>query len=460
MGFDNQRTGLNPKESTITTTNATGLHKLWGPTLLTGGEVGEPVYASNVKIGAQTVNVLYAGSSSGLLESINADTGAVIKTRQLGASQYMCGTFALTFGANDAPGLDRAHNRLYIQDGLDVVHAVDLATLAEAPPPWNPPTIATTPSHNFPYGGLTYNPNLNPPILYAETSSTCDISPWFGRIAAINATTGAIIRTFYPTRNPVTGALTSGGGIWGFGGASIDPNTNNVFIATGNADSKVQPQTAFLAEQVVELSPDLSTVIAHSYASLPPNPDADYGATPLLFQPSGCHPLVAAVNKAGVFALWDRTAISSGPIETIQMSASLDAGDFIGVPSWDGHYVYVGLPTTNTDPLTGITYKPGAGAFSINPATCLLNKMPVWNAHFGSDGTKTQNDTPRSPITIANGVLYVNDYDSAQAFALRASDGVMLWTQPLSAHSPVGPIVIHGHLYTSDLHGQINAWTP
>src|SRR6185437_5303467 len=112
--------------------------------------------------------------------------------------------------------------------------------------------------------------------------------------------------------------------------------------------------------------------------------------------PPGCPLLAAAVNKSGLFVLYNASTISAGPLQTIQMSITSDNGDFVGVPAWDPvtNDVYVGLPATE-----GI-YRPGLGAFSMQ-MNCTLNPTPVWNASFGADGALTSNDTLRSPISIA-----------------------------------------------------------
>lgn len=447
MGYDVQRTGYNPNETTIGTGSFGTFHSLWSQSVnVSGGEIGEPAYASNVTINGQATNVLYAGGGTGIVFAFNADTGATLWSKQLGNSSYRCGTFNGTFGIDGAPAIDRARNRIYVGDGANNVHALDLATGAEVSG-W-PVSIAAANGHDFIYAGLTFNPANG--VLYAETSSTCDISPWYGRISAINTSTAAVINTFFPAQGA------SGGGIWGFGGASVDPATNDVFIAVGNGDTtNGGSQTAGYSEQVVQLSADVSTVLGHFYASLPPASDADFGATPLLFQPPGCPPLVAAVNKSGLFVLYDRGNISAGPTQAIQMSITTDNGDFVGVPAYDPvtNYVYVGLPATQ-----GI-YRPGVGAFSIN-ASCTLNTTPVWNAGFGADGATLNDDTPRSPISIANGVLYVSDYQTATTYAFNAASGAQLWSKALSGKGIVGPVVANGHLYVGNIGGAMTAWTP
>ncbi|MEO9170215.1 MAG: LamG-like jellyroll fold domain-containing protein [Candidatus Aquilonibacter sp.] len=445
MGYDLQRTGYNPNEHTIGTSNISSIKSYWAQSaIVPGGEIGEPVLASSVIVNAHATNVIYAGSGSGVAIAFNADTRTKIWSRQLGFVTYVCGSDNGEFGANGTPVIDRSTNRIYFADGRARVHALDLSTGAEAAG-W-PVQIATPANHNFIYSGLTFNPANG--ILYVETSSTCDISPWYGRITAINGSSARKMGTFFPTQGK------SGGGIWGFGGASVDPATNDVYIATGNADGS--NQSAYYAEQIVALTPDVRTVVAHSYATLPPSSDSDYGATPLLFQPPGCPPLLAAVNKSGLFVLFNRTNINAGPMQTIAMSIATGNGDFIGIPAYDPvtNYVYLGLPAT-----FGI-YRPGAGAFSVQ-SDCTLNPTPVWNAAFGADGAVlTGNDTPRSPITIANGVLYVSDFVTSTTFAFDAASGAQLWTSPLNGNGIVGPIVINGHLYTGDISGRLNAWAP
>ncbi len=444
--FDLQRTGYNPNETKLGAANVSGLHALWPSAFSAGGEVGEPVYAANVAVNGSNLNLLVVNGASGHAYALNADTGSLVWTSPaLGTSSNSCNGSSFTFGPYGAPALDRARNRVYLPDGAANVHAINLSTGAELSG-W-PISVASPANLNFIEAAVTYNPANG--YLYAETSSTCDLSPWYGRIVAINTAGPSLLNTFYPTQGQ------SGGGIWGFGGASIDPATNNVFVATGNADTTTQPNQALdYAEQIVELSPDAGTVIAHSYATLPPGSDSDYGGTPMLFTPPGCNEMLAAVNKSGLFVLYDVSTINNGPKQTIQMSIATDNGDFIGIPAYDPatNDVYVGLPATE-----GI-YRPGLGAFSLN--NCMLNPTPVWNATFGEDGATTTDDTLRSQISIANGVVYVDDYNKGVAYAFNALSGAQLWSTTLSGMGVVGPIVVNGHLYTSDIKGQVRAWTP
>ena len=439
FGFDLQRTGYNPNEKTLGTSNVGGVHPLWSTPAYVGNFMqGEPVVATNVNVGASSKNLLYAGAMGGQFYAIDADTGATLWSKQLGTGSYVCPDTGApgNWGVEGTAVLDRPRNRIYVPDGANQVHALDLASGAEASG-W-PVSVAPVTSHDFIHTALNYNASNG--LLYATTSSTCDISPWYGRVAAINTSSATLVNTFYTEQG------SSGGGIWGFGGAAIDPATNDVFIAVGNADGS--NESLYYGEHIVELSADLNTVIASNF---PPNMpfmyDSDFGATPLLFQPVGCPPLLAAVNKSGAFLLYDRTNISAGPIQEITMAST--GSEFRGLPSYDPitNYVYVALPDSQ-----GI-YLPGVGAFSMT-ANCTLNPTPVWNGTFGATADK------RSPVTIANGVAYVAGYNENTVYAFDAASGARLWSGSLSGSGQVGPVVVNGHLYVGDVGGTIHAWTP
>jgi outer membrane protein assembly factor BamB len=398
--------------------------------------------------------VLYAGSQYGrTIYAINADTGSVIWQHQVAIAYYSCGGGQQTFSIGETPAIDRGKELIYVADGHNRVHAYNLATGRERAG-WPLQIADYQGDHNFMHGGFTYNPANA--LLYAVTGSTCDIHPWYGRIVAIDTRGPSVAGTFFTmSGGPTQG--TSGGGIWGPGGASIDPVTNHVFVATGNADTMNQKQNAGYAEQVIELPAKLGKILANNYPPQIPGSggdDFDFGATPLLFHPSGCPPLLAAVNKSGIFVLYDRATISNGPIQAIAMSIITDNADFIGVPAFDPvtGYVYVGLPTTE-----GI-YKPGMAAFALR-STCTLNPIPVWSQAFGPDGS-ANTDEPRSPISIANGVAYISNFTGDTEYAFDALTGAQLWTSPLSDWGSVGTVIANGIAYISAADGSITAWAP
>jgi outer membrane protein assembly factor BamB len=165
--------------------------------------------------------------------------------------------------------------------------------------------------------------------------------------------------------------------------------------------------------------------------------------------------MLAAINKDGSLYLYNRAAISSGPVQSIQMSISTDNADFVGMPAYDPvtNYLYVEQPAT-----FGI-YKPGVAAFSIS-SSCTLNPTPVWAAVFGADGALTDDDSLRSPISVANGVLYISDYGTSTTYAFDALSGAQLWSLTLPGPGAVGPIAVDGRLYIGSMGSKMTAFVP
>lgn len=456
FGYDLQRTGYNPLETVVGPGNVGAMQKRWSVNV---GEqpAPEPVLASGVMVGGHSTNVLYTGSNHGaMLEAFNAQTGALIWQQKIASLTFTCGGKSREWAMGATPAIDRANNRIYVGDGILQVHAFDLSTGKEDAG-W-PLVLATFQTgHNNMHGGLTYNPSNG--MLYAVTSSTCDWTPWRGRIAAIDTTVPKIVKTFYTVTRPDK-AQGGGGGIWGGGGGSIDPATNDVLIATGNADTSVGlAQNAGYAENIVMFSPDLSTVVASNYPANIPHMegvnDLDFGSTPVIFTPPGCPEMAAALNKSGMFELYDVSTISEGPVQYVQMSITSDQGDFQGevVYDPDTNYLYIGLPATYG------SYLPGLGAFGFT-SNCTIDPTPAWSANFGPDGSTTSGGTPRSAVTAANGVVYVSNWTGRTEFAFNAQTGAQLWTTRLAGNGKPGTIVANGIVYVMDNSGNLTAWAP
>src|SRR5438309_1409912 len=191
----------------------------------------------------------------------------------------------------------------------------------------NPFESILTPST---YGAV----NISNGVAYAETASYCDLTPYHGKIVALKIATHTVMGTFFPA-----GPRTNGGGIWGPGGISIDPATGDVFTATGNA--LTNPESFRYSENVVELSSVLQ-VLGSNYPGLT-GLDVDFGATPILYQPPGCSPMVAAKNKSGVLVTYERGNVSVGPTQRLQV-ANVSDWQFNGIPAWSDttHLLYIG----------------------------------------------------------------------------------------------------------------------
>jgi outer membrane protein assembly factor BamB len=431
-GYDGARTGYNPSEQTLSASSVGGLQLLWSQTFK-GVMTAQPLLATNVTAGSVTQNVLYVGTHAGLFLALNADTGATIWQTQLQTAAYNCGS-NLSTGVDRSATFDRSTNRVYVEDGQDIVHALDMGTGAEAPG-WPVQIPSTTPGHDFPHGGLNYNPANH--LLYATSSSTCDITPWFGRVVAINTQSATVAGTFFPAQGQ------SGGGIWGPGGASIDPLTQNVFVAVGNADTTGgNPQTFGYSENVVQLNPTLGLVAANYPPGISGGDDLDFGATPLLFSPPGCNAQAVAMNKSGLIAEYDRTNMSGGPVEALVVNPTTDNADFVGLPAYSPALNLVFVPMPNDFTSGGIAYTHGMMALAMR-ANCTFNPTPVWDTPFGILPAQEPLADPHSPPTVANGVVFVSDGPNKVVYALNAQTGQILWTS--------GSTITNGGVYAAPL---------
>jgi hypothetical protein len=284
-------------------------------------------------------------------------------------------------------------------------------------------TVTTDPAHEHTYGAV----NVNKGIAYAEIASYCDFTPYHGKVVAINVASHRV-KTFYPA-----GPQVNGGGIWGPGGVSIDPATGHVFTATGNA--LTDPESYQYCEAVVELSLALR-VLGFNYPGLTGN-DVDFGATPILYQPPGCVPMVAAKNKTGVLVTYERGNVSAGPTQRLQV-ANISDWQFNGIPAWSDttHLLYIG----NSSDSNSDQFRHGMVALKVE-ANCQFSL--AWQTTIGPNFASV------SPPTIAGGVVYYGDGPGEQLLAFDAVTGTRLWSSGRRIGGAIygAPIVVNGRVF-------------
>lgn len=425
FGVDLARSGDNPHETTLGISNARSLAERWVRDL--GSAIdAQPLYAAGVKIGAVKHDVVYVGTEGGAFYALDAGNGDVLWTRSLGSTTSGCDDLpGGVFGITGTATFDRAKNRVYVADGQDVVHALDMGTGAEAPG-W-PVTVTSAVSEEHIYSALTYNPANG--LLYAQTAGYCDVAPYQSRLVAIDTSSASVVATFLPA-----GTL-NGGGLWGMGGPSIDTATNDVFVATGNTVSTTS--NAAYGEQVVRLTANLAVEASNYPGLVDDTRDYDFGSTPMLFHAQGCPLEFTAQNKDGTLFVYTGDDIAAGPLQSIDMADDSESGQFIGVAAYSPqqNLVYVG------DPAGYGGYDDGLVAFSVTNCTLTL----AWQTTEGS----TPPDDDNVAASVANGVVYSVDGIGDQVFANNAQTGAALWNSGSLITGPVfaPPSVAGGTVY-------------
>jgi outer membrane protein assembly factor BamB len=437
-GYDLQRTGYNPSETTIGVSNASSLHQVWSVDL-GAVMIAQAVEAAGVSVGATTTDVVYEGTEHGDFYAIDASDGSIVWQKNLGSIQTSCSDMPDgVFGIGGAGSIDQAAGVIYVAGGDGSIHALDLATGVEQPG-W-PVTHVFKPPQDHVYGGIT-EANGH---LYVVVASHCDISPYFGRTVEIDVATQPVVKRFYPA-GPPSGRV-SGGGIWGPGGASVDPSNGHVFVATGNA--LTNPESYGYSEDVIELSPGLR-VLGFNYPGLTGG-DVDFGGTPILYQPSGCPAMqVTAKNKSGVLVVYEGN-LDAGYTQRLQV-ASVNDWQFNGIPAWDPvtNMLYIG----NSSDSNAGTFRHGMVALKAG-SDCTLSL--AWQKPVGPNFASV------SPPTVANGVVYYGDGYGNREFAFDATTGAKLWNSGavITGGLYAAPTVVNGQLLVPSWDHVLHAFGP
>ena len=418
VGQNPARTSYAANDTTIDKTNVASLSLAWSA-VLDGKVTAQPLFLGGVTIGGATHDVVIAASNQNSLYALDADAGTLLWNVNFGADVGATWAVPGGLGIRSAPAVDRATNRLFVVSDDGRLRTLSLSTgLAVAPPL----QIIDLPVTNKVRGGLNLFANK---LYIANGSDGGDQAPWRGRVyeVDVSATTPVLAATFDVI--PGVAGDNRGGGIWNYGGVTIDPATGNVYAATG-ADW----QSAYTpyGVRMIKLTPSLGLVGTYE----PPHPstfacdalpcDVDFSAAPTVFTPAGCPTLVAAGNKDGHLYVMRTTdfATTSTVWQALTLNTADDAlkhGGLGGIPAfWPaGNMLYV---TDSGDGTGGVPAGVVALAVSAAPA-CKLSV--AWAKALPKLGSA------QSSPTVVGNVVLVGEGGSGEVHAFDAQTGAELW---------------------------------
>jgi outer membrane protein assembly factor BamB len=449
FAFDAQRDGVNPFESTLSPTSARMLVRRWSTALAPAGweTVTQPVVAKGVRLpSGRTADLVLVGTEGGVLAALNLQTGAIVWQRQLPTTipgaKHGCPAYpTLEFGISGTPVVDPAAGRVYVVAGDMRAYALTLAAGRTARG-W--PLQVGAPASEHTWGALA----LSRGALYVPVASYCDLPPYTGKVVGIDVAHARRFATWRPTQRGTGRKYPSGGGVWGWGGVSVDPAGDHVFAATGNALG--HNQSAGYSEHVVRLSRHLTVEQSNYPFARSTLIDQDFGSTPMLYRPTGCPPLLTALNKDGELFVYDRGHIGRGPLQRIQIAAPSDEGNdsLLGVTAYNAsrRLVYVASPSDSPDG----AYRAGLIAFSVGPA-CRLSL--AWQTAIGSSGLTS------APV-VANGVVYVGTGSSGEVVAVDGASGNLLAIEYIGTQTFAAPTPVNGSLLVSANDGVVRSYRP
>lgn len=432
-----ERNGSNPIDQGISTANVGSLHQQWSVDL--GGFINDaPVLAIDIPINGAKRDVLYVGTELGEFYAVST-TGQVLWHRNVGSHVANCpDTPGNTFGVQGSATFDRATNRVYVMGGAGKMYALNPSTGAIASG-W-PVTVIADPVHNSTYGAT----NLFNGHLYAVTASHCDQGPYHGSVIRVDIATRAVTKYFVGDPNGP-----DGGGIWGWGGISIDPADGNVYGATGNIFTN--PESG---DSIIRLTESLQLVAEHA-----PGVhigDDDFGSTPTLFQKPGCPPQLVALQKNGSVYLYDRNNIANGYRQRLVVAIGSDAAhtpipvnEFIGVAAYSPETQLVYVANTTGTPDNAFVH--GMLALKLD-ANC--NLALAWQTTAGISSFIT------GAPSVSNGVVYYADGGANHLHAFNATTGQQLWTSGSEVTAPMftQPVVVNGQLFEGAYDNHLHAW--
>jgi outer membrane protein assembly factor BamB len=434
--------------------DADRLHPRWSAAL-DGAVIASPLYAEGPIVRGERGGVVYAATQGGSVYALSATTGAVLWQRWLGTAPSACDDpqagVESTYGNVSTGVIDRSRNLLYVIGATGLVYALDLTT-GDTAAGW-PVEVVSETSGELVWGGLT----LAGAELYVPVASYCD-APGFdglladGRLVSVNVDSHAVDHTFDVVPGPA-----NMGGIWGFGGASVDPLTGDLWTATGNSSVYDRGCDCILedsgyGESVVQLDPSLGVVAANRPPGVPGEiVDDDFGSTPLLFQPPGCPPLAAAHSKNGFVYVWRRDSLASGPIWSFRAGADDLANPFIGEPSYSPELntLFVSDARGYADDGT-VTHFSAVESFAVGPG-CALPDAPTWTTGEIGAGAKP-------PPLVVGDLVFVAGGAQPGLFALDAGSGEVLWSASLVGSEDAPPAFGDGQVFAADLSGAITAF--
>ncbi len=344
--------------------------------------------------------VIVAGASDNVY-AVDTDTGKILWTKKFGAappSRPALG-FLCPNALNATPVLDTSmmHATAYVLASDGMLHALNAVDGEDRSPPFQ----------FVPPDSKAWSLNLFNGVIYTTLSQGCGGAK-SGVYSATLQTPDHAIKSF-TTGSP-------GSGIWGRGGAAIDPQ-GTVFIETGDGPydpARQEYSNSFLALSSKDLTlTDYYTPANHLFLD---HKDLDMGATSALVFPFKDHELVAGAGKEGVLYLLDAKSLGGTDHKTPLFRSPKYTNQELNLA---GHGFWGALATAQDSSGTRWLYAPAQGpqsdgspqfqstdgaaphgsvmAFKVEDKNRSVALTPVWRSRDLA--------VPEPPV-VANGVVY------------------------------------------------------
>jgi hypothetical protein len=442
-GYDQERTGWNRGETSLTKNNVSQLKLLWNTQLSTAprdvvlSTLTAPLVVENAQTSQGAMNLVVLLGADDTVFAVNADTGKVVwqKTFPNAIAQVHPANWECSNTANATPVIDKQRaivflitsdgklRGLSLRDGAERMPATDMVVPFARD--WSLNLI-----DNFVYTtngrGCGQFPGQLPPPTPAQGGG----APAAQAGGAPRAPAGPVIwgnisaMDVSDLAHPrVTHFYTSGArpaGPWGRGGVAKGPGGT---VITQTADGPFDPGTGVWGETVLKLAPGAARVVD---SFTPANwrylnaHDLDFGsASPEVFTFHN-RTLVATSSKEGAVYLLDANNLGGGPPDhATPVYKSPQLGNDAALGTEPGEGVWSSITSYETPDGKRFLYVPMWGPPSKNAPAFKYSYGPIPNGSIMAlqvvaDGDKISLDpqwtspdltVPDAPV-VANGVVY------------------------------------------------------
>jgi hypothetical protein len=477
------RTGLNPNETTLTTSNVASATFGLLRTLPVDGHVdAQPLYLSSLTIGGQSHNVVYAATENDSVYAFDADSGTQLwKTSILGSNEttsgdHGCSQITPEIGITSTPIIDRkaGPNGTIFVVGMSLdqagnyhqrLHALDITTGAELS--GSPAEISASypgTGANSSNGKVVFDPGqyaeraglllLNGTI-YMGWTSHCDGGPYTGWLMAYSESTFAQTAVLNLTPNG------SEGSIWMAGaGLAADASGNIYFLdANGTFDTTLNangfPANGDFGNGFIKVSNASNVLSVADYFETSntvseSNGDEDLGSGGALVLPdltdtSGTvHHLAVGAGKDSNIYIVNRDSMgkfNSSSDSAIYQEITGAIGGVFSMPAYFNNTVYYGAVNDNLKafPIVNAKLATSASVHSANsfqyPGT-----TPAVSANGTSNGIvwAVENSSP-AVLHAFDATTLTELYNSSQAANGRDQFG--------NGNKFITPVIVNGKVF-------------
>ena len=404
-GYDQERTGWNRAETTLSKDNVSGLALQWSaqlpipPREIALSTLTAPLVAEGVTTSQGRRTLVFVVGSDDTVFAIDADTGKIVwqKAFPNTLTPLQNATWLCSNTQNATPVIDKQKEIIYLNTSDGQLRGLSLSTGDER----------RTPAEFVTPFARNWSLNLIDGVIYSPTARGCG-----GAIANISA-----MDVSDPGRSRLSRLYTSGGrpaGAWGRGGVVKGPK--GVILQT--ADGLYDPAAGIYGETVMAVAPkelrivDSFTPSNWKYLN---SRDLDFGSSgPVVFPFQG-RTLVATIAKESVLYLLDANALGGSDHSTpLYQSPRLGNDEELlgGRGVWGSiataedqgrRYLYVPMwgPPSKSAPAFKFSYgdapKGSVMAFEVSSEGGKLSLIPTWISR--------DMHVPDPPV-VANGVVY------------------------------------------------------